>query len=130
MCDNLNTPLYRAFPPTKARCLARRVRLVFTSQHGRWLYRAEPELRVLTRQALAPRMATQAAVHAQVAAWTEDRNTAQTGIDWPFRTVDARLRLKTLKYDSVPGASACAIATALPRKDGRALHGPCICRNT
>ena len=36
------------------------------------------------------------AVHAQVAAWAEARNAAQTGIDWPFRTADARVRFKKL----------------------------------
>ena len=100
VCDNLNThtyaSFYQAFPPVEARRLARRVRLVFTPRHGSWLHRAEPELSVLTRQALAPRMATQAAVHAQVVAWAEDRNAVQTGIDWQFRTEDARVRLKHL----------------------------------
>ena len=100
VCDNLNThtyaSFYDAFPPDEARRLAQRVRLVFTPKHGSWLHRAEPELSVLTRQALAPRMATQAAVHAQVAAWAEDRNAAQTGLDWQFRTEDARVRLKHL----------------------------------
>ena len=32
---------------------------LFTLRHGSWLNMAEPELRVLTRQALAPRMSTQ-----------------------------------------------------------------------
>ena len=100
VCDNLNThthaSFYDAFPPDEARRLAQRVRLVFTPKHGSWLNMAEPKLSVLTRQALAPRMATQAAVHAQVAAWAEDRNAAQTGLDWQFRTEDARVRLKHL----------------------------------
>ena len=69
---------------------------MFTPRHGSWLHRAEPELSVLTQQALAPRRATQAAVHAQVAAWAEDRNAAQTGIDWQFRTEDALVCLKNL----------------------------------
>lgn len=44
---------------------------------------------------MAPRMPTQArAVHAQVAAWIEARDTARTDIDWQFRTADARVRLK------------------------------------
>ncbi len=96
VCDNLSThtyaSLFRAFPTAEARRLARRV----TPRHGSWLHRAEPELRVLTRQALASRIATQEAVHAQVVAWAEDRNAAQTGIDWQFRTEDARVRLKHL----------------------------------
>ena len=70
--------------------------LVFTPRHGSWLNMAEPELSVLTRQALSPRMATQEEVHAQVTAWAEARNAAQKGIDWQFRTADARVRLKHL----------------------------------
>ena len=100
VCDNLNThtyaSFYRAFPLAEARRLARRVQRVFTPRHGSWLHRAEPELSVLTRQALSPRMPTQAAVHAQVTAWVEARNAAQKGIPWPFRTADARVRLKHL----------------------------------
>ena len=104
ICDNLNTHAYRsffrAFPRAEAERLVRRVLLVFTPRHGRWLHRAEPELSVLTRQALSPRMATQAEVHAQVTAWAEARNAAQKGIDWQFRTADARVRLKHL-YPSI-----------------------------
>ena len=41
VCDNLNihayASFYRAFPPAEARRRARRVRLVFTPRHGRWL---------------------------------------------------------------------------------------------
>ena len=91
------TPLFfRAFPRAEAARLVRRVQLVFTPRHGSWLNMAEPELSVLTRQALSPRMATQDAVHAQVIAWAEDRNAAQKGIRWQFRTADARVRLQKL----------------------------------
>ena len=104
ICDNLNTHAYRsffrAFPRAEAERLVRRVLLVFTPRHGRWLNMAEPELSVLTRQALSPRMATQDAVHAQVTAWAEARNAAQKGIHWQFRTADARVRLKHL-YPSI-----------------------------
>ena len=72
MCNHLNAHDYAsfclAFPSAEARRLARRVQLVLTPQHGSWLNMAEPELRVVTRQALAPRMETQADVRAQVAA--------------------------------------------------------------
>ena len=100
VCDNLNTHAYRsffrAFPRAEAERLVRRVLLVFTPRHGSWLNMAEPELSVLTRQALSPRMATQDEVHAQVTAWAEDRNAAQKGIHWQFRTADARVRLQKL----------------------------------
>ena len=98
VCDHLNTHAYdsffRAFPPAEARRLIRRVQLAFTPRHGRGLHRAEPELSVLTRQALSPRRAAQDAVHAQVTAWAEARHAAPKGIHWPFRTADARVRLK------------------------------------
>ena len=100
VCDNLNTHAYasffRAFPRAEAERLVRRVQLVFTPRHGSWLHRAEPELSVLTRQALSPRRSTQDAVHAQVTAWAEDRHAAQKGIRWQFRTADARVRLQKL----------------------------------
>ena len=87
------TPLFfRAFPPAEAERRVRRVRLVFTPRHGRGLHRAEPELSVLTRQALSPRRATQDAV----TACAEARHAAPKGIDWQFRTADARMRLKHL----------------------------------
>ena len=35
-------------------------------------------------------------VGAPVTAWAEARNAAQKGIDWQFRTADARVRLKHL----------------------------------
>ena len=104
VCDHLNTHAYRsffrAFPRAEAERRVRRVRLVFTPRHGHWLHRAEPELSVLTRQALSPRRATQDEVHAQVTAWAEARNAAQKGIDWQFHTADARVRLKHL-YPSI-----------------------------
>ncbi len=72
VCDNLNPHAYasffRAFPRAEAEHLVRRVQLVFTPQHGSWLNMAEPELSVLTSQALSPRRPTQEAVHAQVTA--------------------------------------------------------------
>ncbi len=98
VCDHLNTHTYRSFCRAFPRAEAER--LVFTPRHGRWLHRAEPELSVLTRQALSPRRATQEEVHAQVTAWAEARHAAQKGIDWPFRTADARVRLKHL-YPSI-----------------------------
>ncbi len=87
---------FRAFPTAEAERLARRVPLVFTPRHSSWLHRAEPELSVLTRQALSPRMPTQDAVHAQATAWAEARHAAPKGIHWQFRTADARGRLKHL----------------------------------
>jgi len=54
--DNLNThslgSLYEAFPPAKARALARRLEIHYTPKHGSWLNIAEIELSALSRQCL------------------------------------------------------------------------------
>ena len=109
--------------------MARRVQLVFTPRHGIWLHRAELELSVLTRQALSPRMPTQAAVPAQVTAWAEACNAAQKGINWQFRTTDARVRLNIYttqyKHDGALGAvlSRCFVPSA--PKDKYKLASDC-----
>ena len=58
--DNLNThtcaSLYKAFPPEKARELAKRLDIRYTPKHGSWLNIAEIELNVMTRQCLKRRI--------------------------------------------------------------------------
>lgn len=100
VCDNLNThrlaSLYEAFAPAVALRLTRKLELVHPPRHGSWLNMAEPELSVLTRQCLAQRSGTQERVADLARQWAEARNQRQTGIDWQFRTADARLKLKYL----------------------------------
>lgn len=100
VCDNLNThrlaSLYQAFAPAEALRLARKLELVHTPRHGSWLNMAEPELSVLTRQCLGQRIGEQDRVAGLACNWAETRNRRQTGIDWQFRTADARNRLKYL----------------------------------
>ncbi len=100
VCDNLNThtltALYETFEPEEALQLARRLRLVYTPKHGSWLNMAEPELSVLTRQCLGTRIESQAVVEREVKAWTQRRNQQQVGVDWQFRTEDARIKLRRL----------------------------------
>jgi hypothetical protein len=100
VCDNLNThtlaSLYHAFPPEEALRIARRIEIVHTPKHGSWLNIAESELSVLTRQCLARRMPEQALVAGEVNCWTEGRNATQVGVDWQFRTANARVKLNHL----------------------------------
>lgn len=100
VCDNLNThtlaSLYEAFAPEEAARLVKKLELVHTPKHGSWLNMAEPELSVLTRQCLARRIDKQELVAKQARQWARDRNSAQTGIDWHFRTKDARIKLRHL----------------------------------
>ena len=100
VCDNLNThrlaSLYEAFPPEEALRLARKLELVHTPKHGSWLNMAEPELSVLTRQCLGRRIDDMKRVAGLAEQWAKARNQRQTGIDWQFRTADARMKLKYL----------------------------------
>jgi hypothetical protein len=100
ICDNLNThvkaSLYKTFPPTHARRLAKRLRLHYTPKHGSWLNIAECELSALTRQCLNRRIPDMGTLIKEVKAWEKRRNASQKGIDWRFSTKDARIKLKSL----------------------------------
>ena len=105
--DQLNThgpaSLYAAFPPAEARRLAERLEIHHTSKHGSWLNMAEIELSVLARQCLAERMYSQDHLAEEVAAREHARNTAATRIHWRFTSADARIKLKHLYPQTLPG---------------------------
>ena len=98
--DNLNThtpaSLYAAFEPAEAKRLADRLELHDTPRHGSWLNMAEIELAVLSEQCLDRRLADQATLEREIAAWQAARNGAGRGVNWRFRTEDARIKLKHL----------------------------------
>ena len=104
--DNLNThtpaSLYAAFPPAEARRLADRLELHHTPKHGSWLNMAEIELAMLAGQCLDRRLADQATLEREVAAWQVARNRAGRGVNWRFTTEDARIKLKHL-YPTTQG---------------------------
>jgi hypothetical protein len=98
--DNLSThaaaALYEAFEPAEARRLWSKLEVHYTPRHGSWLDMAETELSVLARQCLDRRIADEAVLIREVAAWEADRNDAGTKVDWRFTTADARIKLKRL----------------------------------
>ena len=98
--DNLNThrlsSLYAAFTPEEARRLIDRIEVVHTPKHSSWLDMAECELSVLERQALGERVGDEAELRQRVTSWESDRNHRFKGIDWQFRTSDARIKLRRL----------------------------------
>ena len=104
--DQLNThalsSLYEAFPPAKAKRLADRIELHHTPKHGSWLNMAEIELGALARQCLAQRIARPDTLERHVAQWEQDRNAAQTKVNWHFTTDQARAKLRSL-YPSFEG---------------------------
>ena len=101
VCDNLNThtkgAFYEAFGPEKARSVLRRLEFRHTPRHGSWLNVAECELSAMTRQCLAGRrIGTIEELRRETEAWQQAVNAKQRGVDWQFRTDDARVRLKSL----------------------------------
>lgn len=98
--DNLNThgiaSLYEAFEPALARRLAQRLEIHHTPKHGSWLNIAEIELSVLSGQCLDRRIDRIERLRTECAAWDQQRNKRQKGVDWRFTTADARIKLKRL----------------------------------
>ena len=102
--DNLNThkpaSLYEAFKPAEARRLLERLEIHYTPKHGSWLDMAETELSIMTKQCLDRRIADISTLTREVAAWEQQRNDANSKINWQFSTGDARIKLKKL-YPSI-----------------------------
>jgi hypothetical protein len=101
VCDNLNThtigAFYEAFRPERARAMVRRLHFCHTPKHGSWLNIAENELSSLTRQCVSGRrFGTLAILQPEIAAWSNDVNTTQRGVDWQMKVRDARGKLKSL----------------------------------
>jgi hypothetical protein len=98
--DNLNThklaSLYEAFEPPEARRIAEKLEIHYTPKHGSWLNMAEIELSVLHRQCLSGHLPDRKTLIAQVTAWQDRRNDAQSTVHWRFTTDDARIKLNRL----------------------------------
>ena len=99
--DNLNThklgSLYSTFAPEDAFRIASRIEIHYTPKHGSWLNMAECELSALTSQCLETRrLPDLETVSREISTWCRERNARQKGIDWQFRTADARIKLKRL----------------------------------
>ena len=99
--DNLNThtisSLYETFPPEEAFRLAQRLEIHFTPKHGSWLNIAEIELSAMAAQCLGNRrIADLMTMNEELSVWHTKRNKTQKGVDWQFKTKDARIKLKRL----------------------------------
>jgi len=98
--DNFSThgpgALYETFAPATAKALWDRFEFIYTPKHGSWLNMAEIELNVMIRQCLNRRIGDIGEMRAEVGAWQNDRNNAQSRIDWQFTSENARIKLKRL----------------------------------
>ncbi len=98
--DNLNThtpaTLYAAFPPAEAKRIWDKLAFHDTPKHGRWLNMAEIALWVVRRQGLERRIADQATLIREVAAWEAEGTAMRATVQWRFTTADARIKRKQL----------------------------------
>lgn len=99
--DNLNThtitSLYEAFDAAEAFRLTQRLEIHYTPKHGSWLNMAEIELSAMTTQCLlGKRIPSLSQLNTTLSAWYTTINHTQRGIDWRFKTTDARIKLKHL----------------------------------
>ncbi len=98
--DNLNVhsiaSLDEAFEPEVARRRIRRLEIHHTPKHGSWLSVAEIELKALSVQCLARRIADFTTLAREVSPWERERNRRTVAVDWQFTTPDARIQLKHL----------------------------------
>lgn len=98
--DDLNThapsSLYKAFTPEEARRIIKRLEIHYTPKHGSWLDIAEIELNVMTRQCLSRRISSIENLQRELSVWENERNSKQAGVNWQFKTKDARIKLTSL----------------------------------
>jgi len=98
--DNLNThgisSLYEAFPPEKARALAKRLEIHYTPKHGSWLNIAEIELSAMTAQCLGRRIPDMVTLASELDEWSSTRNHSSAAVNWQFSNEDARVKLRGL----------------------------------
>ena len=88
---------YKAFEPERARALVRRIEFCYTPKHGSWLNIAENELSSMTRQCLSGRrIGDIETLRKETAAWSNDVNSRQRGVDWQMKIADARCKLKSI----------------------------------
>ena len=64
-------------------------------KHGSWLNAAEIELSAMQRGCLDRRL-TRKQLEAQVPVWVEARNAFEGRVNWQFKSVDARVKLRRL----------------------------------
>lgn len=98
--DNLNThspaALYEIFTPQEARRLWQKLEFHYTPKHASWLNMAEIEFSVMVGQCLKRRIPDQMTLARELAAYTQQRNTAQATVQWQFDVSQARTKLGKL----------------------------------
>jgi hypothetical protein len=75
----------------------KKIEFHYTPKHGSWLNIAENELSSMTRQCISGRRIGNINIlRKEIAAWARASNDKQRGVDWQFKTDDARVKLKSV----------------------------------
>lgn len=77
----------------------KRLEIHYTPKHGSWLNIAEIELNVMTRQCLSRRVGSIEYLRGELTVWEKERNSKCAGVNWQFRTKDARIKFASLYPD-------------------------------
>jgi len=101
VADNLNThgkaSFYKAYTPSVALELAQKFEFHYTPVHGSWMNIAECELSAIAKECLGNRRIDNIGLlNDELRMWEISRNLRQKGVNWHFRTSDARIKLKRL----------------------------------
>lgn len=95
--DNLNTHFRQSFVEVlgveAATALLARVEFHYTPKHASWLNMAEIEIGIMDRQCTGGRLASEAILQSEVAAWEQRRNAESKGISWKFTQQEADKKL-------------------------------------
>lgn len=98
--DNLNThkmaSFYETFEPEEAHRLASKLQVHYTPKHGSWLNIAEIGFSLLKRLCIPQRIATIEELRAKIKDFLDERNRQNIKVNWHFKTVDAREKLRHL----------------------------------
>jgi len=86
----------KIYPPEQAKAYLDRMEIVYTPVHGSWLNMAEIQFSVLTRQELDRPFASKQEVKEVVEKWKNKQNEEKKGVNWQFKTPNARIKLKKL----------------------------------
>ena len=95
--DNLNTHFAASFVevlgPALAEWMLGRIEFHSTPKHASWLNMAELEIGILEKQCTGRRLASEALLASEVAAWQHRRNRQKRGIHWTFTREKADQKL-------------------------------------
>ncbi len=99
--DDLNThtkgTFYEVFGSAWVQRLAARIGCYYTPQYRSWLNLTGSELSCLARQFVAHcRKGDLETLQSEIAAWSNNVNDRQPGIDWRMTVTDARSKLKQI----------------------------------